>query len=255
MSKFYKFLKRDLSNTKQEHTLLFNIIVFLIVIYPLLFIRQGLDFTDMGFWLTNYNLIFTHPHQVVHGFSCYLSEIIGGMWLFLFGWAGVIGIKLGYALVLYITIFCVYQALKRFFNKTHVVLMLFTALVFITKSFTNWVSYNDLTALFYVLSGLFLYRSINDRRRVSCFLAGFMIAASVFVRIPNIFAVFLLLLPVYYDLRTKNFGRETFADYGFRGLGFLSGLAGVTGLMLLCGHLEIYINSLVGIFNLCVIAG
>ena len=234
---------------KLEQTFLFHIIVFLMVIYPLLFVRQGLDFTDMGFWLSNYNLIFTHPHQVVHGFLCYLSEIIGGVWLVLFGWAGVIGIKLGYVLVLYITIFCVYQVLKDFFNKTHVVLMLFTALVFITKAFTNWVSYNDLTALFYVLSGLFLYRSINDRRRVSCFLAGFMIAACVFVRIPNILAVFLLLLPVYYDLRIKNFGRETFADYGFRGLGFLSGLAGVTGLMLLCGHLEIYINSLVDIFN------
>ncbi|NIA11507.1 MAG: hypothetical protein GWP10_17750 [Nitrospiraceae bacterium] len=238
----------NLSYTKQKQTLPFNIIAFLIVVYPLLFIRQGLDFTDMGYWLSNYNLIFTHPHQVVSGFSCYLSEIIGGVWLFLFGWAGVIGIKLGYVAVLYITIFCVYQVLKGFFNKTHVALMLFLALVFITKSSGNWISYNNLTALFYVLSGLFLYRSINDRSRASCFIAGFVIAACVFVRLPNILAVFLLLLPVYYDLRIKN-RSINWSDYGFRGLGFLSGLAGVSGLMLLCGHLKIFINSLAGILN------
>jgi hypothetical protein len=238
-----------MTKVNKEQTLPFNIIVFLIAAYPLLFIRQGLDFTDMGYWLSNYNLIFTHPHQVVYGFSCYLSEIIGGVWLFLFGWAGVISIKLGYAAVLYITIFCVYQVLKDFFSKTHVALMLFLTLIFITKSSANWVSYNNLTALFYVLSGLFLYRSINDRTKASCFVAGFIIATCVFVRISNILVVFLLLLPVYYDLRIKNRSRNL-SDYGFRGLGFLSGLAGVSGLMLLCGHLKIFINSLISLFNL-----
>ena len=61
-----------------------------IILYPLFFIWQGIDFTDRGYWLTNYNLIFNHPENIKQGFSCYLSVILGGAWLKIFNFLGIL---------------------------------------------------------------------------------------------------------------------------------------------------------------------
>jgi hypothetical protein len=227
----------------------FNILVVLAAVYPILFVWQGLDLTDMGYWLTNYNLIFTRPEYAAFGLSCYLAQVAGGVCDLFLGRAGVIGFKLGYVAVLYATMVCVYQILKDFFSKDHVVAAIFIALIFITKSWANWISYNNLTALFYVLSALFLYKGINTGSRGAAFFAGFFIALNPFVRFPNILGLSLLALPVYYDLRTRKEGSGSFRFVSCGG-GLFSGLLFVFCLMLALGHFSLYVKSITDLFHL-----
>ena len=93
--------------------------LFLIVpmiLFPTLFIWQGVDITDHGYWTTNYNLIFTHPENVTGGFSCWLSVIIGGLWLHIFNFSGALAPNIGYLAVIFLTLFLVYRVVKDFFD-------------------------------------------------------------------------------------------------------------------------------------------
>ncbi|HAI68434.1 MAG TPA: hypothetical protein DCM38_03240, partial [Gammaproteobacteria bacterium] len=71
-----------------------NIPYFLSFIYPLLFIWQGLDVTDMGFSLSHYQLIFQDSGIFLSGYIFWLTNVIGGLWWEGFGFLGVIGFKL-----------------------------------------------------------------------------------------------------------------------------------------------------------------
>ena len=84
-----------------------KIILALIILYPLIFIWQGLDFTDIGYSLTNYDQTFNEPESVSYGFVNWLTNIIGGLWLLLFGDSlGLLGINLVGAFVVYLTEGC-----------------------------------------------------------------------------------------------------------------------------------------------------
>lgn len=48
----------------------------------MLFVCQGLDFTDMGFWLTGYQQLYTGPDTLGFQSVCWLTTFIGH-------WAGV----------------------------------------------------------------------------------------------------------------------------------------------------------------------
>ena len=170
----------------------------LLLIYPLLWIWQGLDFTDTGFWLTNYRLIFTHPESVSSGFLCYLSEILGGAWLLLWGEKGLIGARLGYAFVVYLTISMLYYTLRDEFEIPHLMLSLLVTLVFITRQGLMIIGYNNLTALFYVVTGGFLFKGIKEERATLLFCAGVAAICNIFVRLPNIAGLLLFLIPLLY---------------------------------------------------------
>jgi hypothetical protein len=45
--------------------------------WSMLFVWQGLDFTDMGFWLTGYQQFYTHPDTLDFQSSTWLTNFIG----------------------------------------------------------------------------------------------------------------------------------------------------------------------------------
>jgi hypothetical protein len=224
---------------------LFSALLYLFIfVYPLLWIWQGLDFTDTGFWLTNYSLIFTHPETVTTGFLCYLSEIIGGVWIALWGKSGLIGARFGYVLVLYLTIAAVYYALRDEFEKQHLLFSLFVALVFITRQDHMIIGYNNLTALFYAIAGGLLYKGIKEEKTILLFFAGAAAVLNIFVRMPNIVGVCLFLIPLFYNPKKS-------AVVKFLRPSLWGGFAGFTiifFIMWVFGHVHIYKSELAGLF-------
>lgn len=90
-----------------------KIIAIIIIIFPLLFIWQGLDFTDTGFYLTNYQQIFNDPKSIEYSFALWLTNIIGGLWVKVFGDSlGLLGVNIAGVLVLYLTIALTYLILR-----------------------------------------------------------------------------------------------------------------------------------------------
>ena len=89
-------------------------ILFIIIVYPLLFIWQGLDVFDVGFSLTSYQEIFNDPESVSFSSFLWLTNIIGGVWLLLFGDSlGLVGANLAGVFVTYMTIIFSYLILKQ----------------------------------------------------------------------------------------------------------------------------------------------
>lgn len=172
-----------------------NLIVALIVIFPLMLIWQGLDFTDTGYLLTNYQQIFNEPASVESSFRIWLTNVLGGVWLYFFGSSlGLIGFRLAGVLVTYLTSYCAYLILKPYFEKRFILWALLVALIFINRSMFVF-NYNSLTALFYVLSAYFLIKGLRDNQLCQIGISGFILGLNIFIRLPNLLG-FLFLIPV-----------------------------------------------------------
>jgi hypothetical protein len=139
-----------------------KIILAIIILYPLLFIWQGLDFTDIGYSLTNYDQTFNEPESISYGFVNWLTNIIGGLWLLLFGNSlGLLGVNIAGVLVVYLTLFFCYLILKPHIEQKYLLLGLFLALILKGHFF---LSYNSLTSLFFVASAFFLIKGLKSTK-------------------------------------------------------------------------------------------
>lgn len=234
--RFYQVLKQEFVSL---------LLIIGVVLYPLFFLFHGLDFTDQGYWITNYNLIFSHPESVSQGFICYLSEIIGGFFVFVFAKNGLLSVRIGYYLVILLTAFFVFKILKDFFSSEKVLFALFLTLVFITKKNTPWIGYNNLTALFYVLVCFFVYKSVRIEKEIYFFLGGFFQTLSIFIRIPNILGIFLLIIPFFF-LPSNKIKKYLFFSF----FGGVSGLCFIGGIMLIFGHFTLFIESIVNLLHM-----
>jgi hypothetical protein len=130
-----------------------KVLISLIFLYPLLFIWQGLDFTDCGYLATNFQQFFHDPAS--NPMSLWLTNLIGGVWVHLFGdLLGYWGLKLAGVLIIYLTIYFAYLILKPYLEKTELLMGLLLSMIFIFR----WpiIHYNNLTVLFFVAGAYFL---------------------------------------------------------------------------------------------------
>jgi hypothetical protein len=167
-------------------------------VYPLLFLSQGIDFTDMGFNLSNQWLLLEDAGSYVHGHLFYLSNFLGGLWLGVSQPLGLLGAKLGWAAVIYATLYASYRTLQPFGARAGLLAGLVIALLWNTRIGTTWISYNSLTALFFTLAALLLVRGLTREHGASLLGAGALLGAAPFVRFPNVLAFALVaVIPLY----------------------------------------------------------
>ena len=132
-----------------------KLILVLTIFYPLLFIWQGLDFTDTGFVLTNYQQIFINPDSIESTFRIWLSSILGGLWLYFFGdTLGLLGYRMAAVLLVYGTLYFSFLILRPHIRTKPLLFGLLLALIFVNRSGFSF-NYNSLTAFFYVLAVFF----------------------------------------------------------------------------------------------------
>lgn len=105
-------------------------LVFCTFFYPLLFIWQGIDLTDTGYHATNQHFFFEMLNDGTGNSMIFISNLIGAIWLKIFPYSGLFGLKILYLLFLYGIILLSYRILKQFCNEQNLIWMgLFIGLI------------------------------------------------------------------------------------------------------------------------------
>ena len=214
----------------------------LLVIYPILFMFQGLDFTDQGYWLVGYQRIFSDPQSVESMMSTWLSLVLGG--LIDNAGFGVISFRIAFIVVIWISTWITYKLLKDFFKSEEILFPLFVTLVYITKWGVNWISYNDLSALFYLAASFALWRGMRLNNIRWVFLAGLILGAGVYLRIPNLVGLALATTILFAGYIYKWAFKNTFKYIIFFFFGFGFGLLAIFFIISILGHQHFFLNSL-----------
>ena len=225
-----------------------NIPYLLLFIYPLLFIWQGLDITDSGFSLSNYQLFFEVPNiRFVH--LTWLTNVIGGIWWNLFGNLGVIGFKLLWVLMIWIDFYLAYRLLKPYTSKHLLGWALFITLLAVTNRGGNWFNYNTMTSVLYMAGAWTLMEGLRQYSRNFLMASGFLLGISVFARLPNILAISLAAIIVIHGILNNRSLRTLINDLLFFSLGVLISLSVVLIAMEWLGHKQLFIAEVQHLFS------
>lgn len=226
-----------------------NIFVAGIIVFPLLFVWQGLDITDLGYLVSTYQQFFTYPENTWYFGAVWLTGLIGAVWDALFGWAGLVSFKLAYLFVIYVMMIVLYRMMTPVFDRLHVLLSLFLTVVFCSVGLSNWLSYNDLTSLFYIVAVYFLFRGLVENSNRLLLFSGIFVGLNIFVRFPNIVGI-LLFIPIiyFYYLKQEPLSKMAkFCALFFLGIAVAIVFNGL--LILVMGHGHYYLESLLSLYT------
>ena len=221
----------------------------LVIIFPYLLIFQGLDVTDIGFWLTNYHQIFIEPSNIQLLFSCWLSNVIGGIWIRMVGGLGLFGVKLGGAIVVSITCYLSYLILKDYIKKEFLLIGLLLTEMIAFSGTSIILNYNNLSALFFTLSAYFFIKAILKEQYILFLFSGFLIGLNIFIRFSNILGISLVVVIFFYGyLKKIKISIQIRRSLYFL-LGWCASIIMVLIIMKILGHYKLYLNSLLDLFE------
>lgn len=213
----------------------------------MLFVWQGLDFSDMGYWLTSYQQFYMLNEGIP---SCWLTTFIGH-------WVGVVlgGSVLAYRLtsVVIVTLQAIiaYHLLASQLGRSHILAAMVLLTVFFTRGWGgNLVEYNSLTALFYLAGAALLFYGLVGNRKLLVVLAGVLLGANIFVRFPNVLGITLMSAVWLYAWANLWTWRKVLVESAWFLSGFVLGVALIWGLIVLNGHEAIYLQGIQEIFGM-----
>jgi len=225
------------------------LVIALMFIYPLLFIWQGLDLTDTGYVLTNYQQIFDEPSSIESSFRTWLSDILGGIWIYFFGDFGFIGYKLAAVLLVWATIYMTYRILRLHIKKGALLFGLLLALMFINRTGYQF-NYNSFTAFFYVTGAYFIFEGLRFNKKHLVFISAIILGLNIFIRLPNILGFFLISCIFFYGFINKTPVSVQFKQAVYFLAGYFISVVLTFFVMYMFGHLESYVSLLKGTFTM-----
>jgi hypothetical protein len=219
--------------------------------WSMLLVWQGLAFTDMGFWLTGYQQLYTYPDAMGFQSVCWFSYFIGH-WVGLALGGGVLAYKLGRVVVVTTSAIIVYRLLASQLGHSRMLAAMVLLTVLFTKQGDNWVDYDNLTALFYLTGAALLFFGLVGNRKLLVVLAGVVLGANLFVRFPNLLGISLVTAIWLQAWAFRWTLRDVLVWSAWFLAGFTLGAALVWVLIVLHGHKSIYFQGIQAIFGLAV---
>lgn len=214
--------------------------IALLSLWQLLIATTGVDLCDTGYYLTFFENIFKAPESVEYNFMYYLSGVAGGAldsllpeggkWMVM-RVAGVL-CNVGVMAILAWT-------LRRIIPATAVILgflMVVASLVQFPYTFNN----DLMSALLWVAALALTYRGLARGGWQHLLLAGVLVGANTFTRIPNVLAVALAVMPFIAHFYTGRSWRDCWRQCGVMLAGVALGAAAVIGMMMALGHWDIF---------------
>jgi len=159
-----------------------------------IWVPQGLDMTDEGYHLTRQWLIISHPSSIDVGVA-WLSDMIGGTWLKIVDGLGLLGARLGWAVVIAITSWILFAILRRSFKPTPSAVAVILAGLAVNYGGDLVLDYNKIPAALLLLAIYFLLPVRAGQRASSAqhdwrgILGGIILGASVLARLPLVLAL------------------------------------------------------------------
>lgn len=222
-------------------TLTLGLVIFA---WSILFIWQGLDFTDEGFYISTYQQFYSAPTNNIFGFQGWLSyflahwlgEILGGT---------ILSFRLAASLTIALTGVIAYQGLKLVFGQSWVLAsFVFITFLFASSSTGKWINPNILTGLFNTLGALLLFKGLQCERGNWIALAGLVFGTSLFIRFPNVLCLGLVTAVILQGLLQHWHWRRTLRLCLMFVGGYILGISLIAMTILLHGHIEFYSQSL-----------
>lgn len=232
-------------NQNKTHLLL----VLFLLLYPFLWIWQGLDVTDTGFSMTNYALIFQHPASISYwGFNYWFTDILGGLWLSVTKGLGLFSIRLASAFIVILTTVFSYWTLYRIVSHTVLLIGLGLGEIFIERMY--WLNYDNVSAFLYVMVSLFLARGIAKRAGWMLFTSGSILSFNLFARVTNIVGLLLILCIVLGGIFYRYSWRERFRQIGFFLAGILSTSILILFIMIQLHQFSLFVGNLLTLLHI-----
>ena len=208
---------------------------------------QGFDIADEGWSMTGYQQIFNSPESVEYLFLYYLTNIVGGIWNYLFGWGGIYSFRILTGIFFAASSLVVWRILRSYFNPWSIIIGLWS--LYFCASYGIMVFYHNYLMDFLAMcAAATLMRALHLHSGRWMVLSGFIIGCNVFVRLPNITLTGLILLIIPYYLFHRD-ARNTYKLFGAAIGGFAIGISSVLILMIVLGHFGIFINAIDSIIS------
>ena len=231
----------EFAQTPKGKIILISFAFVIGVAYRLLMGVQGIDITDMGFCMTFYQNIFSHPDAMTFYFNYYLTGFFGGAWNIVMGDYGLMGFRLFEQLTMASALLLTLLSFYRWFTSTWVMLAA-VLLSFLFPSIVVTFHYDTLSFFFMSASLYTMMRWLKCNSWWWLTMAGLLIGISFFVRIVNGILGALILLP--FIMGWQQSWKQGFKNACIYGSGLLIGSFLVIGIMLIFGHLNCFIKAL-----------
>lgn len=216
------------------------------IAYRLLMGLQGIDNVDMGFCMTFYQNIFTHPDAMPFYFNYYLTGLIGGVWHLLFGQFGLLGFRLLETMTMALAIWLLFLAFRPWLSSPRISAVAIL-LSFLFPSLIVTFHYDTLSFLLMAASVYASSRYLRGNALLWLTVAGAMIGISFFARIVNGVLAALVFFPLLWGWRKSS--RDGFVAASYYAGGILAGCLLVLSLMGLLGHLPYFGEALAEAFG------
>ena len=226
--------------------------VFLLILclFMLIFIPQGLDLADEGFFMTFYQQIFNDPDSVTYAFMYWFAGILGGTVYTLSPESGLLLMRFVGVLVLIFTAALTCCILKPYLPLWAIRIGVAMAVLYIFDDVVS-LYYNNVSALLYIGGiGLLLKGLRSDGDRGLIIGAGMLFALNAFTRIPNILGIAFVLVILYEAWIFHKGMKWAFRVVAYFLVGYLSALLLVLGFMWRIGHLHPFLTCLDWIFHI-----
>jgi len=221
--------------------------------WSMLFIWQGLDFTDMGAWLTAYQQFYSNLDMIRA--SCWLSCFIGH-------WTGVaigetvLAYRLAHGVVVTILAIVSYRTLAFQFGRDRFPMAMVLLTVLFTRIYGgNWLGYYELTALFYLVGAVCLFHGLARDRSWLVMVASIILGANLFVRFPNILGLALISAIWLQSWITGKRWMQTCSRSLWFLIGFMLGAALIWTMIIWNGHQTVYLQALKGLLGVATDTG
>ena len=202
-----KYLTIKINELREKHKhLLFFSLVFLVIIYPLVFIWQCGDLTDTGFHALVFQNFFSNSNLGEIGSLTFLSNLIGALWFKLFPNLGIIGLKFLYVIFLYGIISVLYLILRSIkIDSLFLIFTIFCGLAFQERATEFTFSYDIASWFFLISTGCLYLMAVNTKKPLLFLISGVLYSLACLSRLPNVVLVFLFpLISLYAEVYKVN---------------------------------------------------
>lgn len=196
-----------------------------LALLPFLHVNSGVEFTDTGYSLGNYENF--ADAEGTWALATFLANVTGWIMTKLPFGHTMLGMQVYCNALLSILLIIVFLKLIQYLPLRYVFFgeLLAWALCWCPRV----ILYNYLTYFFFALGCLFLLEAIKTKKKIYFFVAGIMLGINLFVRFPNLTQAALIVVVIYDAVLRKKSFKSTMQCVGICVAGYFTAVAVVLG--------------------------
>lgn len=231
-------------NQWKNKNVVFGLFIFVaIVLLPILNSFLGIDMVDTGYYLYQYEA----PLSDYGVYTSFLANLIGAVWLKIFGGLGLWGLNILEILLEWLQCFIVYQTLKTVYGRKNVLIGCAVSMLLIS-TYVNIFNYHQLNMFLCTLMLCFMYTGLRNENKWLFLGSGFAGMAAIFCRMPSILGLLCFACIVYWGWFIKKEWKKTLQYIGLFFLGYVVMAFVILG-FLKCLDVVTHLNILERVLN------